>query len=145
MLYKFNESMTDSCVDIFHTVYTSSEFNFSFLTKENTKQYFKGMYTRSDFEGFVYTINKKIVAVCLGKVDSSFGNKFYEISEICVKNEYRGQGIGKAFMKEIEVYLKKQNFVCINLNTKRTINAYQFYLNNGFIEKQDVVSMTKAL
>ncbi len=60
-------------------------------------------------------------------------------------NEYRGQGIGKAFMREIEVYLKKQGFICINLNTKRTINAYEFYLNNGFIEKKDVVSMTKGL
>ncbi len=145
MLYKFNESMLDACVEIFYDVYTSSEFNFNFLTKENTTEYFRGIYKRQDFDGFVFTINKKIVGVCLGKVDVSFGNKLYEITEICVKDEYRGQGIGKAFMREIETYLKKQGFICINLNTKRNINAYQFYLNNGFAEKTDVVCMMKNL
>ncbi len=64
MLYKFNESMLDACVDIFYNVYTGSEFNFTFLTKENTRDYFKGLCTRNDFDGFVYTKHKKILAVC---------------------------------------------------------------------------------
>lgn len=145
MLYRYNESMLDTCVDMFLDIYTSSEFNYSFLNKENVSEYFKQIYAKDEFEGFVYTKNKKIIAVCLGKTEVSFGSKMYEITEICVENEYRGKGVGKAFMKDIETFLRKEGYVCINLSTKRTIDAYEFYLKNGFTEKQNVVSMMKAL
>ncbi len=145
MLYKYNESMLDACVQIFLEVYTGEDFKFGFLTKENIKEYFHNMYKKDDFEGFVYVQNKEIVAVCLGKDTTTFGNKIYEISEICVTNNLRGRGIGKAFMKDIERTLKKEKYICIQLSTKRTINAYDFYLKNGFSEKEDVVSMMKTL
>ncbi len=145
MIYKYNESMLDSCVEIFLDVYKSEEFGFDFLTKENIKEYFHGIYSKKDFEGFVFVQNKEIVAVCLGKDSTTFGNKIYEITEICVANKLRGSGIGKTFLKEIERVLKKEKYICIQLNTKRTINAYDFYLKNGFTEKDDVVSMMKTL
>ncbi len=144
-VYKYNESMLDACVQIFLDVYTGEEFNFDFLTFENVKEYFHSMYKKEDFEGFVYVQNNEIVGVCLGKDTTTFGNRIYEISEICVSNRLRGRGIGKIFMKEIEKILKKQKYLCIQLSTKRTINAYDFYLKNGFSEKEDVVSMMKTL
>ncbi len=145
MIYKYNESMLDACADIFLEVYSSEEFNFDFLTKENIKEYFHSIYSKNDFEGFVYLKNKEIVAVCLGKDSTTFGNRIYEITEICVANKLRGKGIGKTFMKEIERTLKKEKYLCIQLNTKKTIDAYEFYLKNGFTEKDDVVSMMKTL
>ncbi len=145
MIYKYNESMLEPCVAIFLEVYKSEEFGFDFLTTENIKEYFHEIYLKSGFEGFVYVQNKEIVAVCLGKDSTTFGNKIYEITEICVTNKLRGKGIGKSFLKEIERTLKKEKYICIQLNTKRTIDAYDFYLKNGFTEKDDVVSMMKSL
>ncbi len=144
-VYKYNESMLDACAKIFLDVYTGEEFNFEFLTIDNVKEYFHSMYKKEDFEGFVYVQNNEILAVCLGKDTTTFGNRIYEISEICVSNAFRGKGVGKSFMKEIEKTLRKQKYLCIQLSTKRTINAYNFYLKNGFIEKDDVVSMMKTL
>ncbi len=145
MLYKYNESMCDECVDIFCDVYTSKEFNFDFLTKESVSDYFHEIANDAYFRGFVYVQNKQIVGVCLGKKKIIFGNKMYEITEICVKNDLRGRGIGKRFLNDIENIIKKEEYICINLNTKKTINAYEFYLKNGFVEKQDVVQLTKTL
>ncbi len=145
MLYRYNESMLNECVDIFYDIYTSEEFKFKFLTKENIKDYFDGIYSSKSFEGFVFIKDKKVVAFCLGKTQSTFGKKIYDITEICVKNDLRGQGIGKKFMQEIEDKLRAYEYSCVTLNTKKTIDAYDFYLKNGFDEKVDVVSMMKML
>lgn len=145
MLYNYNESMAEECANIFYDIYTSDEFKFDFLTRENVLDYINEVAENLEFKGYVYIQNKKIVGFCLGRNQLTFGNKMFEIAEICVKNEVRGKGIGKILMSEMEKDLKNKDYVCINLNTKRTIKAYDFYLKYGFVEKQDVVQLMKSI
>lgn len=145
MIYKYNESMMPSCIDIFYDIYTSDEFCCDFLTKENIKTYFEEITSNNEFQGFVFIKNKKIVGMCFGLAKWNFGNKFYEIGEICITNEFRGSGLGTSFMESIEMYLKKQNFKSVSLHTRRDMRAYDFYMKNDFKEKDSVVSMIKTL
>lgn len=145
MLYKYNDSMLDLCVDIFYNIYTGEDFGYSFLTKDNIREYFKDITSKADFEGFVFLQNKKILAMCFGVSKISFGNKLYDINEICVKSDYQGNGFGTRFLESIEIYLKKTGFKSISLNTRRDVVAYEFYKKNKYKEKENVVSMIKML
>jgi len=53
--------------------------------------------------------------------------------------------VGKMFLKEIEAYLKSIHITAYYLNTERDVDAYHFYLKQGFYELSGNVMLAKSL
>lgn len=62
---------------------------------------------------------------------------------LAIKAEKQGMGIGTAFLKELEEYVKSKQITHIFLQTERAVPAYKFYQKNGFMELKDHVSFVK--
>lgn len=63
------------------------------------------------------------------------------VLELVIKNSYRGNGIGKLLLNEIENYFKKINCKRINIEVfGPNKNALDFYLKNDYIIRDYIVS-----
>ena len=87
---------------------------------------------------------ERLIALALGNIRHWFRGTEYYIDELCVARSLQGQGVGTAFLAEIERYLSARNIPRIFLQTGRTVPAYSFYLKRGFTELPDHVSLFKA-
>ena len=66
------------------------------------------------------------------------------MKELCIDQDYQNQGQGKMFLKEIEAYLKSIHITAYYLNTERDVDAYHFYLKQGFYELSGNVMLAKS-
>lgn len=69
----------------------------------------------------------------IGKVELSRNGDTLDISGFSIDLKYRGQGLGKAALKEIEVFAKKKNLHKLYLNVhKDNLAAKSLYFSFGF-------------
>lgn len=145
MIVQYNFEMRKRCIDIFYNVYHDFPYNFSWLKKEDIEKYFIDLENTPKFIGFVYIENERTLGVCFGIYNDYFLNSKYYIKEIFVEKNYQGCGIGTKMMKEIETNLKEKNINVIELLTPKKLDAYSYYISNGFSDKNDMVYMLKLL
>lgn len=74
------------------------------------------------------------------------GDDWY-ISELFIKREFRGHGIGSALITEIEQRARAAGGARMNLINFRTIDSYKrgFYNKQGFVERKDGANFVKSL
>lgn len=87
--------------------------------------------------------NDKLIGLSMGSIMHWYSGTEYYIFEFCVKTDKQGVGIGTAFLKKIEEYVKSKQITHIFLQTERNVPAYHFYQRNGFVELKDHVSFVK--
>lgn len=100
------------------------------------------------------TVNSKFMKIILAYVDgelagfinfalAQFNPKFIKhnekfignITELYVKQDFRGNNIGSTLLKEAEDFFKEKNITVIQVNTMfSNVDAIKFYKNNGFVE-----------
>lgn len=70
---------------------------------------------------------------CHGQILLHHLGLVYEIQELFVSKEYRGQGIGRQLLQAIEVLIGKEKYELLEVaSNMRRNEAHQFYLKNGF-------------
>ena len=84
-----------------------------------------------------------MVGLSMGRIKHWFRGTEYCIDEFCIARDRQGQGLGTAFLREMEQYLLSRGIVQIFLQTDRDVPACRFYLKNGFIEQPGIVSFAK--
>ena len=84
----------------------------------------------SVFEGYIFSLNKKINGFCFfKKIDD-----FIEIYSIFVVPEYRKKGVAKNFLNCCLNYCKRNKLKKIILDVnEKNLNAIKFYKKNNFI------------
>lgn len=78
-----------------------------------------------------------IVGAILGFVDPYSNEDFFYVSELFVKSERKGQGIGTALLNALDKYLKVSNIQVMQLTSIQ--DNLKFYKQNGL--KKDIVDV----
>lgn len=147
MLIEYSEKYLPACVKIYLAAFKSAPFNYGWLTEAAGVRYFTDIQRGPRFLGYVWLAEEtqNIAAVCLGCVDDYFRGALYEIKEIFVEPASQGRGLGTEFLAAVEKDLTNRGISCITLLTRREIQAYDFYLKNGFAENAGAALMAKTL
>ncbi len=145
MLIAFDEAHIPICAQIFYDVFTTGEFNYEWLEYENVVRYFTDLYNTPGFAGYVYVDGGEILGGCLGAVSDYFLVAQYEIKEIFVAKQHARRGVGSRLLAEVEADLQKRGVGYIFLLTDKSINAYNFYQKNNYMENSGIAHMSKTL
>lgn len=97
----------------------------------------------------IYKTNDKIIVIT-DKDDSVIGyihgtpyelmycDSLVNILGLVVDNQYRGKGIGKKLVDEIETWAKKNEFSGIRINSGiNRIESHEFYTRCGYVANKD--------
>lgn len=90
-------------------------------------------------------IDGRLAAMSLGMIRHWWEGTNYNVEELCVCPELRGQGLGTRFMSMIEEDVKSRGLAGIFLQTDSDKPAYRFYHRNGFKDLDEHVSLYKSL
>ena len=135
----------EECVGIYLELFRSEPFSYTWLTKETALRYFSDLIKHPRFQGYVFYENGCLLGGCLGYTDDYFLAAQYEIKEIFIDVKRQNGGLGSAFIKEIENDLIIKGIQFVTLLTQRSINAFNFYLKNGYETSEDTVFLSKRL
>ena len=102
---------------------------------------YRGLYTNTFFErvieqnlSYVYKIGEEIIAFCL--VENIPTKKIIEIDLLCVKQEYKGNHLGKYLLKFCINICKRLHFKNFGLHVSTTnTTAFGLYSKLGFKTK----------
>lgn len=136
----------DIITELFLSVFTKEPWNDDWSDTAQLNAYIddltgnKNSLTFGYFDG-----NNRLIALSMGSVKHWYRGTEYYIDEFCVDRELQRQGIGRAFMSDIEKYLSSQGMKNIFLQTDRTVPAYLFYKAQGFEELVDHVSFARTV
>ena len=145
MIIDYNGAYLESLVKIYHGIFTSPEWGFTWLTVDNTRRYLKDMSAAPRFKGYVLLNGNEAAGGCFGEVSDYFSSVQYTIKEIFIDRRYQGRGRGSAFLSEIEADLAGNKIDNIILSTSKSVRAYGFYMKNGYIESPETVFLVKFL
>lgn len=95
--------------------------------------------------GFVYEEAGQILGFAAGRVVTYLYGKEYVIDEFCVSAEMQGKGIGSRLLAHIADAMREQGIVSICLQTTKGYPSEQFYLKNGFVQAEQMITMYRSL
>lgn len=87
--------------------------------------------------------NEKLVGCSLGYVFNWWEGREYFIREFFISREKQNQGVGSAFLSQINDMMKAEEIKHLCLATEKTVPAYHFYQKNGFSELKNSAFLTK--
>lgn len=81
--------------------------------------------------------NNTLVGFVWCHVHDYFGEKRIHVNQIIVEEDYRGKGIAKELLKQVEIYASQLNIKTIDLFvTERNNTAVDMYENLGFVTER---------
>jgi GNAT superfamily N-acetyltransferase len=135
------------CVDLFLDVFFHPPWNYTWMTKAAVVRYFRDLQATPCFVGLVYrpAAGADVLGLCLGVTSDYFTPKIYDVKELAVGRAAQGRGHGRRMLAEAEDFLRRLDVTTVTLLTQRAIEAYGFYLKNGYEVAEDAVYMNKTL
>ena len=130
---------------LFSDVFTNEPWNDDWSDQAQLDAYITDLTGQSYSLTFGFFEGERLVAVSMGHVKHWYTGTEYIVEEFCVDRTMQGQGIGSAFLKEIETYLAGKGITHFFLQTEDTVPAYSFYLKNGFQVMIGHVSFSKKI
>ena len=95
--------------------------------------------------GYVCEENGRIIGFAAGRAVTYLYGKEYVIDEFCISAEMQGKGIGSAMMRQITAEMTDTGFAGIVLNTTNGYPSERFYLKNGFVQNEAMITMYRTL
>ena len=95
--------------------------------------------------GYVYEERGQILGFAAGRTVTYLYGKEYVIDEFCISAEMQGKGIGSAMMRQITAEMTDAGFAGIVLNTTKGYPSERFYLKNGFVQNEAMITMYRTL
>lgn len=116
------------------------------LSPRETEERMRAVLSLPDRCSYVIVMEEKVVGwihafIALG-IES---RPFVEIGGLVVDEAFRGRGLGRLLIREVEQWTREQNIPILRLRTNRSRSeAHQFYRNLGFteIKEQKVFELT---
>ena len=119
--------------DILSIIPLVDKLNNYSVSKDILEQRFLEMNSQNYECAGIYS-NEKLIGICgLWFCTRHYSGKSVEPDHVYIDDDYRGQGLGKAFFKWIYEYTKSKGCESIELNTYvGNYDSHKFYYNEGF-------------
>lgn len=129
---------------LFADVFTREPWLDDWSDKRQLDAYIDDLIGQNNSLTLGYFEGDRLAALSMGHVKHWFRGTEYCVDELCVDRSRQRQGIGRAFLKEMEAFLLQNGIRQIFLQTDRSVPAYAFYQQNGFTELIGHVSFVKT-
>ena len=131
--------------ELFKRVFMNEPWNDDWSDGEQLRQYILDLTGSRNSLTLGYFDGGDMAALSMGHIRHWYEGIEYIIDELCVRTDCQGRGVGTAFLRDMEAFLRQRGMKHIFLLTERTVPAYRFYRKNGFIELKDNVAFAKRL
>lgn len=122
--------------DVLVSAYKDEPWNENW-TRERAIIRIKAILSNYQAIGLKANDEKGIIGAILGFVDPYSNEDFFYVSELFVKSERKGQGIGTALLTALDKHLKANNIQAMQLISIQ--NNFKFYKQNGL--KKDMADV----
>lgn len=114
-------------------------------TMETTAKRIRQVMTREDAFGLLLEDQGRLLGFAMGYFEQYDDCQAYDLIEIVVAGEYQDQGLGTAFMEELERRVKAGGAAMIQLQSVNDGKHEHFYEKLGFKNAKNLVLKTKFL
>ncbi len=140
---RLNINQIEEIKAFFKEIFMNEPWNDDWSDEKQLHQYMIDLTGNSNSLSIGLYDSGELIGISLGSIMHWYTGTEYYIYEFCVKREKQNKGMGKFFLNEIEKYVTLLNINHIFLQTERNVPAYKFYMNNGFSELKEHVSLVK--
>ena len=130
---------------LFASVFTAAPWHDDWSDAEQLRQYILDLTDNRNSLTLGYYDGNEMIGLSMGHIRHWYEGTEYMIDELCVRADRQGRGVGTAFLRDMEDYLRRLGIRRIFLLTERTVPAYCFYQKNGFYELRDNAALVKGL
>ena len=114
-------------------------------TIETTTKRIHQVMTREDAFGLLLEDKGRLLGFAMGYFEQSADCKAYDLIEIVVAGGRQNQGLGTAFMRELERRVREKGAMLIQLQSVNDAKHEHFYDKLGFKDAKNLVLKTKML
>lgn len=146
----FDTTLMDESVALFMRVFSQAPWHDVFESKEEVAAFFRAFIELPTFKGYqLLSENGDVIGLSIGFIKPWMkdGKLRYEyfLDQFCIDHRLQGQGLGKAFLREIEADLRENNIQDIILNTELSSPAFHFYRRTGFYNMEGYGFLAKEI
>lgn len=145
MIKELNIEYIEEIKSLYAEVFTNKPWNDDWSDRTQLHKYIIDLIGNKNSLTLGLFEDDKLIGLSMGSIMHWYSGTEYYIFEFCIKIEKQSMGIGTAFLKKVEEYVKNKQITHIFLQTERTVPAYHFYQKNGFITLKDHISLVKDL
>ena len=145
MIKELNIEYIEEIKSLYAEVFTNKTWNDDWSDRTQLHKYIIDLIGNKNSLTLGLFEDDKLIGLSMGSIMHWYSGTEYYIFEFCIKIEKQSMGIGTAFLKKVEEYVKNKQITHIFLQTERTVPAYHFYQKNGFITLKDHISLVKDL
>ena len=114
-------------------------------TIETTTKRIHQVMTREDAFGLLLEDKSRLLGFAMGYFEQYDDCQAYDLIEIVVAGERQNQGLGTAFMRELERRVREKGAMLIQLQSVNDAKHEHFYDKLGFKDAKNLVLKTKML
>ena len=114
-------------------------------TIETTTKRIHQVMTREDAFGLLLEDEGRMLGFAMGYFEQYDDCQAYDLIEIVVAGERQNQGLGTAFMRELERRVREKGAMLIQLQSVNDAKHEHFYDKLGFKDAKNLVLKTKML
>ena len=114
-------------------------------TIETTTKRIHQVMTREDAFGLLLEDKGRLLGFAMGDFEQYDDCQAYDLIEIVVAGERQNQGLGTAFMRELERRVREKGAMLIQLQSVNDAKHEHFYDKLGFKDAKNLVLKTKML
>jgi aminoglycoside 6'-N-acetyltransferase I len=145
VIQKFKKSRLDSCVDLFHRVFTGPPWNDKWPSHSHVKAYLEDIVDAPGFIGILGFEKESLTGMLLGNIRRWYSGDQFWIYEFCIDNNFQRKGLGTQMVSFLKSELSRENVFSIALLTERESAAAAFYEKKGFRSNQKLTLMSMRL
>ena len=123
----------DGCAAAYIAAYAEAPWN-EVLDPDCVRRYIRAFMDRDGFRAWQLTVEGEIAGVALGIIVPYTEGAFLRVEDLCVAPKGQRQGLGGAFLMEIQRQSAALGCDSALLATQPDVPAHGFYLKQGFRE-----------
>ena len=141
---KLNETHLRRCSLIYIETFNAEPWNDKWDEISSYNRLYE-IYRTPGFVGLVALEDDKVLGAVLGSLETWFEGYMYNLKEMFVDKNLKGNGIGSILFSHLENELKNKDVTSINLFTSKGDLTERFYLNNGCETEEEMIMMCKNI
>jgi ribosomal protein S18 acetylase RimI-like enzyme len=138
---KIEEKDLEALADLFVLVFNAKPWSENW-TKQWAYERLDIIFKSYRFYGYIAEVKDESVGAVFSRIGSYKGELELEVVEMFVSGQQQRKGIGTALLDELKYQAKKDQIVCVVLQTDKTTFAKDFYHKYGFKGHDENLLMT---
>ncbi|MBQ5334505.1 MAG: GNAT family N-acetyltransferase [Oscillospiraceae bacterium] len=140
MIRPYHEKDLQACAAVYCSAFSAPPWHEQWTAELAQTRVRELMCTPMSY-GYVCEENGQILGFAAGRLMTYLYGREYVIDEFCVSYETQGRGIGSILMQHIIAEMKSRFCAAVVLNTTRGYPSEAFYLKNGFVQAEDMITL----